>query len=190
MINVLRISGYLSFITSILFLSTLTGCDTGTGIEGAIIDNPDNEHKLRELLFIIRLDDQNGNSILLNRLDSVVINLNGQRWGVFASDSLNLQGVKGRIEGDFLVTDQEISYLVTAGYQLRADTFATAGEYSSYLNRRIDLEPGDYIAEIAEIHFRDINGNPALLSPRIYRQFTIDENIASLYLGSYTAIVY
>ena len=186
MVNCLRKENLAAgFFLPLISLLLWTGCDGVTGVEGAIIDNPNNQHKLRNLLFVIRLVDQNDRSIVLNRLDSVVINVNSERWGVFTSDSLNTQGIISQVDGDFSVSDREVSYLVTAGYQLRADTFETAGAYSSYLNRRLRLEPGDYVAEIAELHFRNINGEHVMILPRIYQLFTIDEGAVNLYLGSF-----
>ena len=171
----------------ILSATVWTGCDTGvTGVEGAVIDNPDNPYKLRQLLFVIRLVDRNGRYIVSDRIDSVRFKVNGDHWGVFTPDPLNTQGVAVEVDGNYQVTDREIGYLVTAGYQLGAATFETAGEYSSYLNRRLRLEPGDYVAEIAEVHFRDISNSSVIISPRIYIPFSIDEGKSSMFLGEFT----
>ncbi len=181
---------YVLLIITFLPVLLWTGCDTGvTGIEGAVVDNPDNPYKLRKLLFVVNLLDANGKHIVLGKIDSALIKVNGENWGVFASDSLNTAGVRTEVDGEYLVSDQDIGYLITAGYQLTSDTFETAGEYSSYLHRRLRLEPGDYVAEIAELHFRNANGEHVIISPRIYEDFTVDSGAVNLYLGTFNISV-
>lgn len=169
------------FILPAILLSACGG--DVSGIEGAIVDNPQNANKLRQLLMIVRVTDTAGDYVAMGRIDSVKLKINGHAWDAFPSTPVDITGIRTTTRGNYTVTDQEIGYLVVAEFTITIDSLETAGEYAEYLHNRLRLSPGDYVCEIAGVHFRDNAGNHIAIRPHVYRPFTVEENVSGLYLG-------
>lgn len=169
----------------ILLLSTsFIACGgESVGVDDAIIDSENNANKLQQLLMVLTLTDADNNNIAVEKIDSVKLKINGQSWGTFSSEPLDLEGITTTTAGNLNVTDQNVSYLVIAQYTIVVDSLSTAGEYANYLHNRLRIAPGDYICEIAEVKFRDVSNNTVTVKPRVFRSFTVAPNIASLSLG-------
>lgn len=169
----------------ILFLSgSLIACGgESVGVDDAVIDSENNANKLQQLLMVLTLTDAENNYVAVEKIDSVKLKINGQPWGTFPSEPLDLEGIATTTVGNLNVTDQEVSYLAIAQYTVTVDSLTTAGEYASYLHNRLRIAPGDYICEIAEIKFRDAQNNTVTVKPRVFRSFTVEPNTASLSLG-------
>ena len=174
-----------------LFTIGFSACtDDGiSGIDRVIIDNPENPYKFRELLLVVHLINANGNYVVLDQIDSIKLNVNGQLWGAFTSSTLDTSGLITRVEDNQNVTEQELGYLVMAQYSVEKQDLITAGEYANHLRDRRTLAPGDHVAEITEIQFRDGAGSTVILQPRMYAPFTLEENRASVFLGNITISV-
>lgn len=169
----------------LLFLSLLAAsCSEDiSGVEGAVVDNANNANKLQQLVAVLNLTDADNRRVVVGGIDSVKVKVNGKPWGAFSSEPLDTAGIVTIRSGNLNVTDRDIGYLVIAAYTIAADSLATAGDFATYLNNRLRLAPGDYICEIAEVHFRNADGEAVVVKPRVYRSFTVTPNVASLYLG-------
>lgn len=184
----LRYKGIIHRITTLslsLVLSLLTACGSGdlTGVNGAIIDNPNNANKLKQLLTVINVVTPSGSYAVLDRIDSIKLNVDGQFWGSFSSAQLDRSGLITTVENDLDVADKETGYFLLAEYSLNSDDLSTAGEYANYLRGRLTLPPGDHICEIAEVQFKDRSNNTIIVKPRIHLPFRVEENVASIFLG-------
>lgn len=159
------------------------------GVEGAVVDNENNAYKLQQLVAVLNLTDADNRHVVVSGIDSIRVKVNGKPWGVFPSEPLDTAGIVTIGSGELNVTDREIGYLVIASYSIAVDSLATAGDFATYLHNRLRLAPGDYVCEIAEVHFRNAQGNPVVVKPRLYRSFTVTPNVASLYLGKFDITV-
>lgn len=182
---------YLHSIALVLTSLFLTGCggDSVSGVEGAIIDDSDNEHKLHRLLTVINLKSSEGKNVILERIDSISLSVNGSPWGVFTSSNMETSRFSTTTEGNLNVSEQKAGYLVLAEYEVPANDLNTAGQIAQYLRDRLSLPPGDHICEVTTVTFTDNAGSPVTVYPNIYIPFTVSQNIASIYLGEITVTV-
>lgn len=174
----------LLFLTLPISLLVSCGGQTlPTGVEGAVVDDADNPNKLRQLLLVIQPVDTDGRTILVDRIDTVKVKVDGKPWGIFSSDSLETEDLPTMQNGPYTVTDVSLGYFVLAEYLISVGDLRTAGDFAGYLYNRLSLPPGDHVCEVAEVQFRDDNGDRVVIRPHTYTPFTVEENIASVYLG-------
>jgi hypothetical protein len=171
------------FSLVVLFGAALTLVSCGEGIDGAIVDDGDNENKLRQLLLTVELRDDADQAIVVERIDSLRLNLSGKQWGIFSSQTIAAADIPTTATGRHLTTDESVEYLVIADYTVALDTLETAGDFSHYLNQRLRIRPGDYVAEVAEVWFRDKDGVTVVARPNLYFPFTVTANTASQFIG-------
>ena len=182
---------YLPCIAILLASFFATGCggDNVTGVEGAIIDDADNQHKLHQLLTVIDLKTRDGKNVILERIDSIYLSVNGTPWGVFSSNDLETGAFSTTVEGNLNVSEQNAGYFVLAEYNIPSNDLNTAGQIAQYLRDRLSLPPGDHICGVTTLKFTDNTGATITVHPNVYVPFTVRQNIASVYLGEITITV-
>lgn len=179
-----RSSALRNFLSLVILLgAALTLVSCGEGVEGAIVDDSDNENKLRQLLLTVELLDDAGRSIVVERIDSLRLNISGTQWGIFSSQTIAAADIPTTLSGRYLTTDETVEYLIIADYTVAMDTLETAGDFSRLLNQRLRVRPGDYVADVAEVWFRDNDGATVVARPNIYFPFTVTANTSSQYIG-------
>ena len=175
----------------ILLTSILAGCDMGGlgDFDGAIIENSTKTNKFKQISFNINIVNSANEYLYVNQIDSIKLKVNGKAWGAYASEEIDTTTHTSQIENNVRFSNSKINYLVLAPYYINTTSLETAGDYLEYLNDRIVLTPGDYVCEVAELSFRDINNQVITIKPQIYKDFSVNTNASSAYAGEITIIL-
>lgn len=161
------------------------GCESG-GIgrfDDPIVENPNHANKFKQITFTLNLVNRDRGFVNVPRLDSIKLKVNGKEWGTFASEPNDTTRKTDWLSDHLKFSSAKINYLVIAPYQLKADQPQTAGDYISYLDGRIVLQPGEYVCEISELKFKNQLQEWVVLKPQFYKDFRIIENTASSFAG-------
>lgn len=181
----MRTLTYTSTFTLILLLS-FTSCEGDSGIgqfDDIVIESSNNTNKFRQITFIISLYNPDYGYFNLESIDSLKVYVNAKYWGTFTSELGDTTDKTDRIVENIRYSDDEISYLFIALYQLRLDNLETAGDYVDYLNARIVLTPGDYVCEFKEVKYKDLQGSLITEKVQEFADFSVLENTTSSYVG-------
>lgn len=172
----------------LLLLFMLQGCqkDNNGGIgqfDSVVIESSSNTNKFRQITFTLDVVNNRNEYLNIHQIDSIRLKVNGKNWGVFSSESIDTTGNTNKIDAGLKFSYSSISYLIIAPYVLSTNELQTAGDFVRYLGDRIVLTPGDYICEVSELKFRNLNGGWVRLKPQVYKNFTVVANTTSSYLG-------
>lgn len=178
----------LIFYGAIPFLAFLFwGCSSGNDnyigqFDGVVIDGTENQNKFKQITFTLDVAGEYG-YLNTHRIDSIRLNVNGRQWGIFPSESIDTIGNTDVVAADLKFSRLPISYLVVAPYLLSTDNLQTAGDFVEYLHNRLVLTPGEYVCEVAEIKFKNVQDEWISLKPHVFRKFTVVQNTTSSYAG-------
>ena len=171
----------------ILCLALFSNCEKeGSGIgkfDDAIVESESNPNKLKQLTFTINLSNKANEYLNLKQIDSIRLKVNGKNWGTFSSESLDTTAKTSRITNGLRYSASKINYLIIAPYTLNTQNLETAGDFTDYLSKRIVLSAGDYVCEVSEIKFRNLNNDWVILKPQLYKDFKVVANTTSSYVG-------
>ena len=176
------------FFACIFFLSSCKKGNIG-GFDSTIEESASNPNKFRQITFTLNISTADQDYLTLVKLDSVKIRVNGKSWGVFSSETIDTTGKGDKVIRDVRYSRSKVSYLIIAPYTLNPDKLETAGDYLNYLNQRIVLSPGDYVAEITEIKFKNLKGEWLNLKPQVYKDFLVIPNTTSSFAGDINIII-
>ena len=173
-------------ILSIFYLSS---CDKSSDIgqfDDAVIESESNLNKFKQLTFTISVINSSNEYLNTTQIDSIKLKVNGKNWGTFKSEIIDTTNNTSKIVNNIKLSNTKISYLIIAQYVLKTDKLETAGDYVDYLDNRIVLTAGDYICEISQIKFHDLQNQWISLKPQVYKDFKVVENTTSSYVGDIT----
>src|SRR5574344_2120159 len=173
---------WIAFLPLLFFSSCL---DEGGGngyFDDAVVDGESNQNKFKQITFTINVINELGEHVNTNQIDSVKLKVNGKDWGVFKSECIDTTGMTDKITNNIQFSDSKINYLIIAPYVINTDNVQTAGDIVRYLNERVVLSPGDYVCEVSEVKFHDLNNKWVLLKPQVYNDFIVINNTASSFL--------
>lgn len=138
-----------------------------------------------EIIMLVNLFDEAGDPILVSRIDSLRLYVNGEYWSTVSSDSMDLRPFDTLSTGVFNTTDRVVSHYVSSvEEELKGiNDFSTVGEFAVFLNESYDLAPGEYLCFIESIKVTDVNGVLRTYYPYAYQPFTVDEDKKSAYVG-------
>lgn len=171
---------------AILFLFFFSSCDKSSDIgqfDDAVVESESNQHKFKQITFTINVINNLGEYVNTNQIDSVKLKVNGKDWGVFKSESIDTTSKTKKITNNIRFSDSKINYLIIAPYILKTDKLETAGDFVNYLDNRIVLNPGDYVCEVSEVKFHDLNNQWVVFKPQVYKDFSVIDNTTSSFVG-------
>jgi len=171
---------------TILLLFFFSSCDKSSDIgqfDDAVVESESNQHKFKQITFTINVINNLGEYVNTNQIDSVKLKVNGKDWGVFKSESIDTIGKTNKIANNIRFSVSKINYLIIAPYILKTDKLETAGDFVNYLDNRIVLTPGDYVCEVSEVKFHDLNNQWVVLKPQVYKDFSVIDNTTSSFVG-------
>ena len=176
----------LRFLFFLLFVFLFNSCEnSGIGqFDEVVVENENNRNKFRQITFIISLTDSENGYLNLGVIDSLEVFINGNYWGTFSSEQIDMAGKTVKVVENIPYSDELISYLFVAPYKLKTDKLETAGDFVKYLQDRIVLTPGEYVAEIKKIKFKDGAGEWVTRKTQIFVPFSVEENKTSSYIGN------
>ena len=172
-------------ILPFLVLAVLfTSCEYGgiSPYDNGIIENENSINKFRQLVLLVNIM-QEDNYVILENIDSMKIEVNGKRWGIYTSEKIDTSGINHQVSDNFKVTGQEINYQIIAPYQLNTDSLETTGDYINYMLERAGLTPGDYICGILYLKIKNENEELITIKSIAFKDFTIKENTTSSFVG-------
>lgn len=175
----------------ILLTSILASCEMDDlgNFDGAIIESSTNTNKFKQISFTINIVNNSNEYLYVNKIDSLKLKVNGKIWGVYASEEMDTTTHASKIENNVRFSSSKINYLVLAPYYINTTSLETAGDYLEYLNDRIVLTPGDYVCEVAELSFHDMNNQLITIKPQVYKDFSVNTNASSAYAGEITIVL-
>lgn len=184
----------LLFITAIGTVAWVCSCaykddasfepDRPSGYDG-IVDQSGSESQLSEIIFTLDLTYQDSLYLLTNQLNEVELYLKNRTWGTFASVALDTTAFSAVDIQSSAFTKKPVQYLFVTNDQTGLDTLKTAGDYSLALRDFLSLQPGDYVAEIRSISWKNKDGQMTKRAVRDLITFTLKPNEESLYLGEF-----
>lgn len=171
----------------LLVMVTLSSCDSPISdfvyFDDVVVDDPDNPNKFRQITFIVSLYDTEHGYVNLEQIDSMDIYVNAKFWGCFTSDLRDTEGLTDTIVDGIPYSEKKVNYLFVAPYQLNTESLETAGEFVQYLIDRIVLTPGEYVAEIDQITYTNLDDEAVTHNVQEFSDFTVVENATSSYIG-------
>jgi hypothetical protein len=173
---------WIFLLCSIYFIS----CDKDSNIgqfDDAVVESESNQYKFKQITFTINLVNSKSEYLNITKVDSIKLQVNGKVWGTFGSESIDTTGNTDNFSEDLSYSASKINYLIIAPYILKIDKLDTAGDFVNYLDNRLILTPGDYVCEIAEIKFRDRKDRWKTFKPQVYKDFKVNENTTSSFVG-------
>jgi hypothetical protein len=176
-------------LSILLAITILPSCEKTSGIgqfDNVIIESENNRNKFKQITFIVSLENPSYGYLNLEKIDSLKIHVNGKYWGSFASELSDTTFKTNRIVNKIKYSDKPIKYLIIAPYQLKTDNLNSAGDFVDYLIARIVLTPGDYVCEIKEVKFKNINSEWISKKVQLFANFSVIENTTSSYVGNLT----
>lgn len=148
-----------------------------------------NETKLENISFIVsffRTDLETDTMYLVvDKLQEIDLDINNSDWALLNTNEFDNEGIEYSEYENQKFTSRKISYLVVAGKTQNTPDTYTAGAFADYLNDFISLKPGHYVLEFASLKYQNLNNNTLTVKPRIYKDFILEEGVASLYLGEF-----
>jgi len=177
----------LTFLILLIIVPLFNCCEKQSGIgqfDNVIVENENNPNKFKQITFIVSLQNSHYGYLNIGIIDSLKIHVNGKYWGTFSSEVADTSGNTDRIVNNIKYSDRILSYLFIAPFQLKTDNLETAGDFVNYLNDRIVLTPGDYICEIKEIKYKNIQGDWIIKKVQVYSNLRVIENTTSSYIGN------
>lgn len=181
----------LKLLTLLLLpLFYLSSCDKDSDPNAydAIIDNPNNPNKFNQLVLLVNLTSNN-ESVVVTKIDSLELRINGKTWGTFASLEIDTTAVANNQHNNFKTTTRDFSYSIIAPYTPTVGNPETAGDFIDLLSERMSVTPGDYICEISRMKLRNEKNELITLLPRHYKAFSVTENTTSAYVGKIEIII-
>lgn len=154
--------------------------------DSAIIESTTNPVKFSQLTFILNLHHPDFGYLCLDRIDSLKIKANAEKWGTFTSEWVDTTGRMDIEAGSLGYSQKAVNYLFVAPYRVNTDNLNTAGDVVRYMQDKIALVPGDYVCEITEVKFRDLEDNIITLKTQLFADFRVIENTSSSYIGKLT----
>lgn len=178
---------------AILPLLFLSSCEKGNDnlgfFDDAIVDGESNQTRFKQINFTVNVINESGEYVNTNQIDSVKLKVNGKYWGVFKSEIRDTTDMTDTIANKIQFSYSKINYLILAPYVINTDNIQTAGDIVRYLNDRIVLAPGDYVCEVSEVKFHDLNNQWVVLKPQVYKDFSVIDNSASSFIGEITLTI-
>ncbi len=165
---------------------SLFACESDSGIgqfDSVVIDSA-NSNDFQQITFIVQLKHSDYGYLNVSVIDSMELYVNAKYWGTFSSEVFDTTGYTNRVEDNLPYADENISYLFIAPYVLETSNIETAGDVVNYLLDRIILTPGEYVCEIKNVKFKDLDGNLISKNTRIFADFEVIENTTSAFVGN------
>lgn len=174
---------WIAFLPLLFFSSCLNEGGGNGYFDDAVVDGGSDQNKFKQITFTINVINELGEYVNTGQIDSVKLKVNGKDWSVFKSESIDTIGMTDKIANNIQFSYSKINYLIIAPYIINTDTIETAGDIVKYLNDRMVLSPGDYVCEISEVKFHDLNNQWVVLKPQVYKDFSVIDNTASSFVG-------
>ena len=138
---------------------------------------------------LMRLEVKTGDSsyLVMDKLDSVKLLVNGQRWSTSSTEVLDTSKIAKSLRNNFFVSSQPLNYMLIAPYEADdTEAFSTAGEYADYLNLLQSLRPGEYACFWESFSIRGKDGSVNTYYPQQYQTFSVEEGHSSAFAGTLT----
>lgn len=148
-----------------------------------------NSTELSEIVFTLDLVYQDSLYLLADSLFSLELYLNNKKWGDFTSTIIDPSGFDALVVDNNLLSHEPVQYLFITNDQSGLDSLKTAGDYSLALRKLLSLQPGDYVAEIRYVSWKNQDNQTIRKSVRDLIPFTLDANVNSLYLGNFSSTI-
>jgi len=171
----------LKFILLIFFI---TGCEKISN-ECDVISIPEGEATMRQLSLILEIKHPVYGYVLVDKIDSVKIKIDGDLLGTFNSDTIDTNKTPAIGYDDIRFSQSKTSYLVNIPNHLDTLQTHTIADYQGYLENSPLLSIGDHVCEISEIYFKDLRNKYVVLKAQQYCNFTISEGAKSSFIGSF-----
>lgn len=174
-----------------LSLLYLIGCKKASteSVDKNIVSET-NTVKFREIVLLLSIKSTDTTYIVTDRIEQIQIKINDNIWGKFSSKIIDTTAIIKEIGNNYFESKTKTSYLIIAECTPDYGSFTTAGQYSSYLNSFLELEPGDYVCKIEELQLKGLNSQTATIKTSIFKNFTVLANTRSSFIGEIELKIY
>ena len=172
-------------IVLITLLFLIVGCD-GSGVS-SIEDLVVSEESPKKVYFTLSILTTESYYLVLNKLDSIELEIDGMVWGYFKSEELDTTTLDSKfISNNYLVNEKKIEYLAIDQYhQEDTTTVTTAGHVVEELENRIILSPGDHVARIKQLQIESRDEELVSLNSIDFVHFHVNDADESVYVGDF-----